>query len=172
MPDVGSLYPQPPQQQPQGSSLLSNPAQAIGIMQGLQNLQIQSQQAPALVQQPQAQLDQVRTAITTARQAQQADAQHRVAAGLGAMIPDGAKPDVVHSAAAYLLRLLKSRYYIAIPGHDPSCCRFDFATSEGHHGRQKYLAELGAVAGGSYGTYRYWRDEVRSENFWHADSIQ
>ena len=52
MPDVSGLYPQPPQQQPQGSSLLSNPGQAVGIMQGLQNLQIQSQQAPALVQRP------------------------------------------------------------------------------------------------------------------------
>jgi hypothetical protein len=57
MPDsISGLYPQPPQQQPQGSSLLSNPGQAVGIMQGLQNLNIQSQQAPALVQQPQAAL--------------------------------------------------------------------------------------------------------------------
>lgn len=118
MPDVSGLYPQPPQQQPQGSSLLSNPAQAVGIMNGLQEYGIRNQQAPALVQQPQAQLDQVRTAIQTARQIQQAEAQHRVAAGLGAMIPDGAKSDDVHSAAAYFARSnpdITSQYPDMIP---------------------------------------------------------
>ena len=73
MPDTSALFPQPPQQNQQSNSLLSNPGQAIGLMQGLQNLQIQRQQMPALVQQPAAQLRQTNVGTEGALQDQQKD---------------------------------------------------------------------------------------------------
>ena len=112
MPDVSSLYPQPPAAPaPQQGLLSGDPLRLVGMLGELQRIQLLRQQMPALAQQPAATLQgtnlvNANTALanTTARLAQQADAQHRVAAGLGAMIPAGASPDDVHSATAYFAR--------------------------------------------------------------------
>jgi hypothetical protein len=105
MPDVSSLYPQPPAPpQPQQNALTGDPLRMIGALGQLQYYQIRRQQAPALEQQPAAALANTQLANTTARMAQQADAQRRVAGGLGAMIPDNATKDDVLSATAYFAR--------------------------------------------------------------------
>lgn len=74
------------------------------MLGALQDYRIKQQQSDALSQIPAAQLQQVQTAIQTAKMAQQAEAQKRVAGGLGAMIPDGAKRDDVLSAATLYAR--------------------------------------------------------------------
>lgn len=102
MPDPTNLYPPPPSQPP--NALVGDPAKLVGLASELQRKQILQQQAPALAQQPQANLDLTRANIGSVLQEQQAAAQKRVAAGLGSMIPDGAKADDVHSAVAYFAR--------------------------------------------------------------------
>ena len=112
MADISALYPQPPAApQPQQGLLSGDPLRLVGMLGELQKIQLLRQQMPALAQQPAANLQgtnlvNANTALAnvTARLAQQADAQHRVAAGLGAMIPAGASPDDVHSATAYFAR--------------------------------------------------------------------
>src|ERR1035437_7724125 len=70
MPSADSLYPQPPQQ---NQSLLSgDPSKMIGTLQGIQNFQIQQAQAPALMQIPGANLQNINIANATAQFSQEA----------------------------------------------------------------------------------------------------
>jgi hypothetical protein len=99
---LSGLYPQAPQ--PQQNALTGDPARLIGLASEVQRMQLLRAQMPALAQQPAANLANTQLANVTARMQQQADAQRRVAAGLGSMIPDGAKEDDVHSAVTYFAR--------------------------------------------------------------------
>jgi hypothetical protein len=104
--NITSGIPYPTFNPPQQNALISNPAAAIGVLGELQKLNILRQQAPALGQIPAATLANTNLANTTARLEQQAGAQKRVAAGMGALLQGIPNPtsDDVHSATAYFAR--------------------------------------------------------------------
>jgi hypothetical protein len=143
MPDPTNLYPPPPSQPP--NALLGDPAKLVGLASELQRMQILQQQAPALAQQPQANLDLTRANIGSVLQEQQAAAQKRVAAGLGSMIPDGAKADDVHSCS--LFRTIESRFGDALPRNGQCGIRCYSESPQGHQIRRKLVAELCTIAG-------------------------
>src|ERR1039458_6051951 len=101
MPDASSLYPQAPA--PQQSLLSGDPTKMIGMMQGIQNFQIQQAQAPALMQIPGANLQNLNIANATA-QFQQEDAMTKaVYSKLGGALAGTVNPtqeDVLNAATA------------------------------------------------------------------------
>jgi len=118
MGDVASpnaLYPAAPAQPQSATNLLANPAQAVGILSGLQDYRLKQQQFNALSQQPDAALqgqqlsNQGQTiSNATAEMAQQeaaSKAVSRIMGGYLAGIPNPG-PDDVRSAAAFAARSL------------------------------------------------------------------
>src|ERR1700735_4138095 len=111
MGDVASpnaLYPAAPQQPQAATNLLANPAQAIGILSGLQDYRLKNQQFNALSQQPAAALQGQNISNATAEMQQQemaSKAVSRIMGGYLAGIKDP-KPDDVRSAAAFAARSL------------------------------------------------------------------
>lgn len=93
MPDnsAAALYPQPNQNQPQG--LASNPLALIPALNQLQQYQILQQQAPALGQQPAANLQATQTSIQNARMQMQADVLQRARQAFGTKF--GARKDPI-----------------------------------------------------------------------------
>lgn len=107
MGDVAS--PQYPQPQPaQTNSLMSNPAQAIGIINGLNQNRLFQATYPALSQQPQAALEGQNISNATAEQTQQEQASRAVSRIMGGYLAgiQNPKPDDVRSAAAFAARSL------------------------------------------------------------------
>lgn len=104
MPDLSGLYPQPPQQ---NQSLLSgNPQQLIGTLGELQRIGILNQQAPALMQEPAANLQNTQIANQTAQIQQQEAARKLVWGALGNGINGmgNPSPDDVHNTVVNLSR--------------------------------------------------------------------
>jgi hypothetical protein len=111
MADVASpnaLYPAPPQQAPASTNLLANPAQAVGIMNGLQDFRLKQQQFDALSQQPAASLQGQNISNATAEMQQQEMASRAVSRIMGGYLAGIPKPssDDVRSAAAFAARSL------------------------------------------------------------------
>jgi hypothetical protein len=104
MPELGGLYPQPPQ--PQQGLLTGDPMRLIGALQGIQSLQLQRAQIPALSQQPAATLQNTQIANQTAQMAQQ-EAARKMVWGAAANTVNGLDkptPDDVHNAIVNLSR--------------------------------------------------------------------
>jgi hypothetical protein len=93
MPDISSLYPQPPQ--PGGNALLSDPAKAVGLLSGLQDLRLKQQQFNALAQQPEAALQGQNIQNQTSQMKQNEEAS-QIAAHYFGTLPDDAKPDDIY----------------------------------------------------------------------------
>lgn len=106
MADISDLYPKPPQQQP--NALLSNPAQAVGILGQIQDYRLKQQQFDALAQQPAAALAGQNISNATAEMQQQELAGRAVSRIMGGYLAGIAKPsaDDVRSAAAFAARSL------------------------------------------------------------------
>ena len=111
MGDVASpnaLYPAAPAQPQSATNLLANPAQAVGIMNGLNQLKLFNAQYPALSQQPQAALEGQNISNATAEQMQQEVASRAVSRIMGGYLAGIKNPkgDDVRSAAAFAARSL------------------------------------------------------------------
>jgi len=104
MPDIGGLYPQPPN--PSGGLLTGDPLRTIGAIGELQNIGIRAQQAPALGQIPQANLANTQIANQAALMRQQAEARNAIAQAFGNAFGDGAKHtrNEVNNFATYFAR--------------------------------------------------------------------
>lgn len=105
MPDLSSLYPAPPQQQP--GLLSGNPQQLVGTLGELQRIGIVGQQAPALAQQPAATLQNTNIANQTAQIEQQEAARKIVWGAVGNSLNgmDNPSPDDVHNTVVNLSRV-------------------------------------------------------------------
>lgn len=108
MADLSALYPQPPQAQNQSTNLLSDPARAIGLLTGIQDLRLKQSQFNALSQQPAAALEGQNISNATAEMAQQEAASKAVSRIMGGYLAGIPKPshDDVRSAAAFAARSL------------------------------------------------------------------
>jgi hypothetical protein len=95
MPDLSSLYPQPPPQGGGVNALLSDPTRAIGLLSGLQDFRIKQQQADALSQMPAAQLQGQQIQNQTAQMGQDQQAA-QIAAHYFGTLPDDATADDVY----------------------------------------------------------------------------
>src|ERR1700744_3359701 len=128
IPPPNSLYPAPPQQQPQsGVNMLANPGQAIGMIGALQDIRLKSQQFNDLAQQPGAVLQGQNISNATAEMQQQemaSKAIYRVIGGYMAGIKDP-KPDDFRRSGA-----LAARSFPAIAQKYPDIIRAASAAAQ------------------------------------------
>ncbi len=106
MPDVGALYPQPPQ--PGQGGLLSDPLKAIGALQAVQSLQLQGRQFPALAQQPAATLQGTDIENKTRLMQQQESARRVINGAFGTALSgrtDNPSRDEIHAITSYVARM-------------------------------------------------------------------
>lgn len=108
IPAPNALYPSAPQQAPASANLLADPAKAIGILSGIQDYRLKSQQFDALAQQPAASLQGQNISNATAEMQQQEGASRAVSRIMGGYLAGIPKPsaDDVRSAAAFAARSL------------------------------------------------------------------
>jgi len=95
MADMNSLYPQPVAPQAGSNALISDPSKVIGLMSGLQDYRLKSEQFGALSQQPQAALTGQNIQNQSAQMKQNEDAT-QIAAHYFGTLPDDAKPDDIY----------------------------------------------------------------------------